>query len=263
VNLADKHVLLTGATRGIGRALADELHGRKCRLTIVARDSELLANTATELGAHALPADLSKPSDISSLISTAEQTNGPIDVLINNAGVQSTSPLAHVPQKALHDVISTNLIAPLELSRQALQSMLRRKSGNLVNVSSLSGDLALPNLLPYAASKAALTTATQILWRELRGTGIHAQLVVLGYVDTDMMNDSTSDPVVAEIARRFERLPHLAADHVARQVVRLVESDDAILVLPRYALSANHIRQLPARLVDAMMFRLPRSYDKQ
>jgi short-subunit dehydrogenase len=260
MRLRGAHVVVTGATRGIGRALADELAGRGARLTLVARDGALLAKTAAELGASGVTADLAVREQLATVIPAAERANGPVDVLINNAGLQAATPLAHIDPARLHDVIVTNVVAPLELCRQALQTMLPRRRGALVNVTSLAGEFALRNIIPYCSSKAALTTATHALRRELTGTGVLTQLAMLGYVATDMMDESQADPISGAQATRLGRLPALTPESVATSVADGIERGRAVMVLPPVAAPVHHFRQLPTRLVDAIMIGIPRTY---
>jgi short-subunit dehydrogenase len=260
MRLDGAHVVVTGATRGIGRALADELAGRGARLTLVARDGALLAKTATELGAAGVRVDLAVGEQLATVIPAAERANGPVDVLINNAGLQAATPFAHIDPARLHDVIVTNVVAPLELCRQALQTMLPRRRGALVNVTSLAGEFALRNIIPYCSSKAALTTATHALRRELTGTGVLTQLAMLGYVATDMMDQSQADPISGAQATRLGRLPALTPQSVAAGVADGIERGRAVMVLPPIAAPVHHLRQLPTRLVDAIMIGIPRTY---
>lgn len=260
MRLAGSHVVVTGATRGIGRALADELTCRGARLSLIARNAELLSKTAADLGATAVPTDLALADQLAAVIPAAERANGPVDVLINNAGLQAATPLAHVDPARLREVLATNIIAPLELCRQALQTMLPRRSGALVNVTSLAGEFALRNIIPYGSSKAALTTATQALRRELKGTGVLAQLAMIGYVETDMMADSQADPISGAQATRLGKLPPLTAESVASDIADGIERGRKVMVLPPLAAPVPWFRELPTRLVDAVMIGIPRSH---
>jgi NAD(P)-dependent dehydrogenase (short-subunit alcohol dehydrogenase family) len=141
---------------------------------------------------------LADREQLATVIPRAERANGPVDVLINNAGLQAATPLAHVDPGRLHDVIVTNVVAPLELCRQALQTTLPRRSGVPVNVTSLAGEFALRNIIPYCSSKAALTTATSVADGIERGRAVmvlppiaapvhHFRLLPTGLVDAIMV----------------------------------------------------------------------------
>lgn len=260
MRIAGSHIVVTGASRGIGRAIAGELAARGARLSLVARNVELLKKTAAELEAAPIAVDLAIPRQLATVIPEAEHENGPVDVVVNNAGLQAASALADIDPSRLHDVIATNLTAPLGLCRQALPTMLPRRSGALVNISSLAGNFALRNILPYNASKAALTSATQILQRELRGTGVVAELVMIGYVPTDMMHESLEDPVAAAQATRLRRLPALTPQSVAQDIADGIEKGKARIVLPPLATPLHWSRQLPTKMVDAIMIGILNSY---
>jgi len=141
------------------------------------------------------------------VITRAEVANGPVDVLINNAALMVPGPLVHMTAEDVRTIVTVNTIAPLELARGAMKTMIERRHGSIVNVTSLAGHLAVRNIIPYCSSKAALTTATEALRREVAGTGVHARLVVLGYVATDMMDESHAEPVAKAQAIRLGRLP--------------------------------------------------------
>jgi short-subunit dehydrogenase len=137
--------------------------------------------------------------------------------------------------------------------------MLARRHGTIVNVTSLAGDFALRNIIPYGSSKSGLTTATHALRRELKGTGVRAQLAVLGYVATEMMDDSQADRVTGAQANRLGRLPALTPELVATGIADGIEKERNVIVLPRLAAPVHHFRLLPTRLVDAVMVGIPRS----
>jgi len=164
-----------------------------------------------------------------------------------------------IPGPQLRAVLETNLIAPLELARQAMTSMLPRRHGAIVNVTSLAGEFTLRNIIPYCSSKAGLTAATQALRRELRGTGVRAQLAMLGYVQTDMMDDSHADPVTGAQADRLGMLPSLTSESVAAGIVKGIERGRNLIVLPPLATPVHQLRLLPQRLVDVVMTGIPRS----
>ena len=261
MDLAGSHVLITGATRGIGLEVARDLSARKATVTIVGRDPSRLAEVAQELSVKAIHADLSDEEQLATLVSRAERDNGPIDVLVNNAGLLVPGNLARMPSSDLRAVVVTNLLAPLELSRSVLDGMLRRRRGVIVNISSLAGEMALRNMLPYGATKSALSLATRGLQRELRGTGVKALLVVLGSVATEMtVRDSNRDPVTAATNRRFSRLAPLPPTEVATKIVTALERDRKVLMLPWYATPVHPLRMLPSRLADALLAGLPRSH---
>lgn len=227
MRLRGAHVLLTGGTRGIGRELADELAAREARLSLVARNTQLLADVCEQAGAVPIPADLSDPKALAAVTSSAERAHGGVDILINNAALSISGPLGALTADDLRKVLGTNLLAPLELTRQVLDGMRARRSGRIVNVSSLAGDIAMRNAMPYGASKAGLALATSTLRRELRGTGVRAQLVVLGLVDTDFVAQAAESEAFARAStdRFAKRMPPLPPREVARRIVHAIERD--------------------------------------
>jgi uncharacterized protein len=260
MKLDGSHVLVTGATRGIGRQLAEELSARGARLTLAARKQAELEVLASDLGASALLADLSDDEQVATLIPRTEELGGPVDVLLNNAGVFIGGALAKLSADELRNGLTTNLFGPLELARAVLPGMLERGRGMVVNMSSLAGEMALRNMIAYGASKSALSHATRALQRELRGTGVGALLVMLGSVDTEMTTrDSNRDPITAATNERFSRLAPLPVSKVTPKIVEAIEKDRQVLVMPAYGWPMPPIRMLPTRAADALLRGLPRS----
>jgi uncharacterized protein len=253
MHIYNEHAIVTGATRGIGRAVAAELARRGARVTIVSRTPAAVTTVATELGAHGIVADLAEPVGLERVLDEATQAQGPIGLLVNNAGLNAPVALASTTAASLHAQLMTNLVAPLQLTRAVLPAMLDRGAGAVVNIGSIAGDLAIRNQVPYCATKAGLAAATRTLQRELRGTGVQAQLVVLGLVATDMIAELSEDPVAAAMAKRFAMLPELQVDAVARHVVKAIESGRPSLVLPRVAAPMHHLRLIPTRVVDGLL----------
>jgi NAD(P)-dependent dehydrogenase (short-subunit alcohol dehydrogenase family) len=263
MRLRGAHVLLTGGTRGIGRALAGELAAREARLSLVARNAELLADVCEQTGAAPVPADLSDPKALAAVTASAERAHGGVDILINNAAISIAGPLGTLTADDLRMVLGTNLLAPLELTRQVLDGMRARQRGRIVNISSLAGDIAMRNALPYGASKAGLTLATSTLQRELRGTGVHAQLVVLGLVDTDFIAQAAErDPFARASTDRFaKRMPPLPPSEAARRIVHTIEHDRRRnLIVPALSAPLHAIGTVGTRVGDLLFAGLPASY---
>lgn len=249
------HVFITGASAGIGEALAREWHRRGARLTLVARRKERMDALARELGKGVLvaPADLSVPSAVDDVLARAEEAQGPVDVLVNNAGVQIVAP-AHETDPARGDeLLALNLMTPLRLVRLTLPTMLARKRGTIVNVSSMAALSPVPGMLYYNAAKGGLANASEALRGELWGTGVNVLTVYPGPVHTDMGDRAIAryEPTLAA-----QLTPWGTTDELASLVVRAVELGSARVIYPRpYAVSRwlpNLSRWLSLRFAPAL-----------
>lgn len=257
MELAQKRVLITGASRGIGAALAHAFAGAGATVALVARTEGPLQALAVELGGSAHIADLSDPGQVATLIRRVEDEVGPIDVLVNNAGIDnSTGGFADAPEDDLRKVTQVNYLAPAELCRQAIPRMLHRGVGHVVNVSSMGGCVALPGLVSYSASKAALSHFTAGLRADLRGLPIRTTLVELGPIPTDLLAHTEHYPPTADSFGRLYRL-HLMVDvprkKVADQVVRAVRKNRKHVRLPRRAAVFAMLAETPRRTAELVL----------
>lgn len=259
--LSGRHVVVTGASRGIGRELAREASQRGARVTLVARPSDRLSDAAESAGGHALGADLCRRHDVERVMRDAAQSQGPVDVLINNAALMGTGAFASLNADRLHDTLAANLLAPAELCRAAAAAMIQRRTGVIVNVSSFAGEMALRNIGAYSTSKGALTHLTRILQRELRGTGVRALTVLLGAVDTELIHENDADPVAGPAAKRLSAIPADDPVVVADKILTAIESRRRRPVsIPAAAAPMIAVRGLPSRMADIVMVGLKRSY---
>ncbi len=215
--LAGQRMVVTGATRGIGRALATRLADEGAALVVTGRNAVALKALATELSAAgtsclAVPSDLAISSEVLALAKAAEGF-GPIDALVNNAGVAHRATLAETGESLWDETLAVNLTAPYLLTRALLPGMLARGRGRIVNVCSISSVVGTPRLTAYCASKWALLGFTKALARELDGTGVSVTAVLPGSTDTDMLQGSgfpaelTPDHVSRVIAFLASRAP--------------------------------------------------------
>jgi nucleoside-diphosphate-sugar epimerase len=147
MEIRGKRVLITGASRGIGESLAHAFARAGATVALVARTKDAIAALADELGGTAHPADLSDPTQVADLVGHVEEEAGPIDVLVNNAGVGIPAAFTDAPDDDLRIVTQVNYLAPAELCRQVIPRMLGRGGGHVVNVSSMAGCSALPGLV--------------------------------------------------------------------------------------------------------------------
>jgi short-subunit dehydrogenase len=187
--------LLTGATGGIGRAIARALAHKGLNLALVGRNKTALDGLRTELlgtgvDVVAVAADLTDRSQRRNLPIRVASRAGEIDILINNAGVTQVGAFAEIDPEEVRSVLELNTVAPMLVSRTVLPRMIERKAGHIVNISSLAGRVGLPWASVYAASKAALTEWTLALNTELRDTGVIATAIAPGLVsDAGMFAD--------------------------------------------------------------------------
>ena len=255
MQLRDRRVLVTGASRGIGAELARQFSAAGARVALVARSSEAIAKLAADLGGDAYPADLSDTEAVRTLIARVE-ADGPVDVLVNNAAESATGRFVTMESDRVERVLRLNLLVPVELSRQALSGMLARGRGHIVNVSSMSGTNALPGLTPYSASKAGLSHFTAMLRAELKGTPVRTTLVQLGPVATEMIDDVRSYGPTLRALRRYELL-RLSCDYpvdvVARHIVDAVQHDKRHVRLPKRGLLYPLLAEAPRRLSELIV----------
>ena len=182
------HVAITGASSGIGRALAVEYGRAGAKLTLVARRRELLEEVAREIGreVHIVAQDLSDPERAAEWLPAAEEINGPVDVLINNAGVMSIGLTAELDARVGQRMLDVCLSAPLRLTRAVLPSMLERRAGTIVQVASMASFATPPGGTWYGAAKAGLASFAESLRHELKGTGVNILTVYPGPVATPL-----------------------------------------------------------------------------
>jgi short-subunit dehydrogenase len=217
-------VLITGASRGLGRALAFELARKGARLALVARGAEALERTAAEIrdatgaAVFAIVADVGDKAAVYPILAQASELAGPIDLLINNASTLGPVPLRPLLDTDCEDVeraLAVNLVGPFRLTKAVLGSMLVRGArGLVVNISSDAAVEAYPNWGAYSAAKAALDHLTRIWKAELEGSGLDVLSVDPGEMNTTMHSDAVP-----------EADPRTLADPavVARRIMKLIE----------------------------------------
>jgi short-subunit dehydrogenase len=216
------HVVITGASSGIGAALAREYARSNAKLTLVARRRPLLEELAQQLGGapHIVEKDLSDATTADDFLPAAIEQHGPVDVLVNNAGFQLVRRWDEMDIDAVEAMVRLNLHAPMRLAHAVTPSMLERRSGTIVNVSSAAALAALPGMGAYCGSKAGLAAWSEAIRAELRFTGVHVLTVYPGYIETELGDSGYENydmPFYAKIyssedATTFARRVHRAAD---------------------------------------------------
>jgi len=221
-----KTIVITGAARGIGLATARILAGRGNRIVMSDRDGELAAAEAAKLGesASGFELDVTDRDAFRRLLETVEEEIGPVDVLINNAGIASASPNILEQDPATTDrTIDINLKGVMNGTIEAVRLMEPRRQGQIVNISSLAGLMGVPGLAAYAASKFGVIGFTESVRMEFDQAGLVFTCVMPGPVDTGMMHGTSKSPLVTL----------LSPDEMAVGIADAVESGKERVSLPR------------------------------
>ena len=194
-DLSGLHALVTGSTRGLGLVLGRGLAAAGARVAVNGRDRERVeavaaALRAEGLDAHGAPFDVTDAGEVEGAVGAL----GPVDVLVNNAGIQRRHPLESFPDADWHAVIETNLTAPFMVSRAVARGMIECGRGKIVNVASVQSGLARPTIAAYASAKGALKMLTQSMCAEWARHGVQANAIGPGYFATEMNAALTADP---------------------------------------------------------------------
>lgn len=236
MELSGAHVAITGASRGLGAAFAKELALRGANLTLIARNESLLHGVAAPLDANTVVSDLLDPDAVDQLLPQVAE-HAPIDIWINNAGMERTGLVAEQTAQELRDVIRLNLEVPIVLTGALLQHLRGRPGakGMVVNVSSMAMATNTPGFATYGSSKSGLSAFTSSLRQELRGNDAKAMTVEVGTVDTDMLTSLRASSVgpYFERYRRSGLSPVMKVERVATAVADGIENDAAFVRLPR------------------------------
>lgn len=237
VPLKDAVILITGSSRGLGAHIVQALAPTGARLALTARTPEAIApvaQAAAAAGARvaAIPADLTQPEDRLRLVAEAEAALGPIDILINNAGVMNNGAFIGQTPESLDAMVTTNVTAPLHLTRAVLPGMVQRRRGHILTLASIAGKTGLGYSAVYGGTKAALLAWMAGLRVELEGTGVSATVISPGYVN--------EVGVFARLnARPHPMLGEVTPAEVAGAVGRaLREAPAEIMVQPWWSLPA-------------------------
>jgi len=193
-DLSGKSALITGASGGIGGAIAHALHGAGATVALSGTREEALEGLASELGenAHITPANLSDAESLAALIGTAEEAMGAVDILINNAGLTRDMLSMRLTDEDWQSVLDVNLTAAFRLSRGVLRGMMKRRWGRIINITSVVGVTGNPGQANYAASKAGLIGMSKSMAQEVASRGITVNCVAPGMIVT-AMTDVLSD----------------------------------------------------------------------
>ena len=199
--LDGKAALVTGASGGIGEAIARALHAQGAKVVLSGTRTERLQALAADLGEHAFvcPADLRDAAEPAALIEAAENSAGPLHILVNNAGMTRDMLALRMSDQDWQMVLDIDLSAPFRLSRAVLRGMLRRRAGRIINISSIVGMTGNAGQANYAAAKAGLIAMGKSLAQEVASRGITVNTVAPGFVVTTM-TDSLPDAQKTKLA---------------------------------------------------------------
>jgi len=227
------HILITGASSGIGEALVHEMAKLPhAQLTLVSRRQDVLDDLAQSLSvdAQGVAADLSDVTAVQPLLDAATASFGPIDVLVNNAGAQVIGHTDTLDLDACERSLAVNLTVPLRLIHAVLPHMRSARSGGIINVSSMAAIAPTPGMTWYNASKAGIASASEALASELSGTGIRILTVYPGVVRTPMMDAGIQH---YKMTAMLKNQPVLEPEDVARDIVTAFNKGKRRLVRPR------------------------------
>jgi 3-oxoacyl-[acyl-carrier protein] reductase len=234
MSLQGKVAVVTGASRGIGKAIAIELGKRGAKVVVNYAKSEEGANEAVEAikaagsEAVAVQADVTGSKAAAALIKSAVDTYGRIDILVNNAGTTRDQVIMMMPEEDWDAVITTNLKSAFNCSKAAVKSMMRQRNGRIINIASVSGVLGNPGQTNYSASKAGLIGFTKSLAREVAPRNITVNAVAPGFVPTDLTSN-LPESVKTETVKMIPLGRWGTADEIAHAVAFLA-SDEAAYI---------------------------------
>ncbi|HRJ77606.1 MAG TPA: 3-oxoacyl-[acyl-carrier-protein] reductase [Planctomycetota bacterium] len=202
--LIDKKALITGASRGIGRAIALAFAKEGASLALFATSNDKLADTAAKCAeagcktVHTFGLDVRNSADVDGAVKKASEVLGGLDIVVNNAGVTKDNLLMRLSDDDYNAVLDTNLKGAFNVTRAATRSLMKSKAGRLINIASIVGITGNAGQTNYAASKGGLIAFTKSVAKELSGRGVTANVIAPGFIETDMT--SGLDPKVKEAA---------------------------------------------------------------
>jgi len=227
-NLTGKKALVTGASGGIGGAIAKALHKQGAEVALSGRNVEALNKLAADIGAgrvHVVPGDLGTAAEADAVIKAAEEKMGQVDILVNNAGLTKDGLFMRMKDEDWQVVQDVNLTAPFRLTRAAIKGMMKRRSGRIINITSVVGVTGNPGQANYCASKAGMIGMSKSMAAEVASRGITINCVAPGFIATAMteaLNDEQKAAINATIPAGLMGSP----DDIAASVVYLA-SDEA------------------------------------
>jgi NAD(P)-dependent dehydrogenase (short-subunit alcohol dehydrogenase family) len=254
-SFAGKVIFITGGSRGLGLALAEQFLGAGARVAIAARDPAELAKAKLQLlmstrGTRQIVLDVlcnvTDPSSVEAAVETVEHDLGPVDVLVNNAGVMAVAPLLNQSKRHFEEAMDTNFYGAMHTTFAILPGMLQRRTGSIVNIASIGGLVAVPHMLPYTASKFALVGFSRGLHAEVKSGGVNVLTVCPWLMRTGShLHAKVGGKRDAEYSwfSLGATLPLIAfpAELAARQIVEATAQGKSELLISAWALIASKI----------------------
>ncbi len=227
-DLTGRRALVTGASGGIGRAIAVALHAQGASVVISGTRREALDALAAELGdrVHVVPCNLSDAAAVEALVPAAEEALGGLDILVNNAGITRDMLFARLSDEAWADVLDVNLTAPFRLTRAALRGMMRQRFGRIINITSIVAVTGNAGQGNYTASKAGMIAMSKSLAQEVAGRNITVNCVAPGFIET-AMTDVLNDKIKTALLERVPAKRLGSGEDIAAAVVYLAANEAA------------------------------------
>ena len=196
IDLTGKVALVTGGSRGIGQAIAATLHGAGAKVAILARDGARAQEVAAALGstARGYACDVARSADVETAVAAVERDLGPLDIVVNNAGITRDNLLFRIGEDDWDTVLDTNLKGTFLVTKYAARGMIKRRWGRIVNITSIVGLAGNKGQSNYTASKAGLVGFTRSVAKELASRNVLVNAVAPGYIDTELTRTIISEP---------------------------------------------------------------------
>ncbi len=203
-SLEGKNALVTGATGGIGEAIARALHAQGATVSLSGTRAEKLEALAADLGerAFATPANLADREAVNALLPAAEEKMGSVDILVNNAGITRDNIFMRMKDEEWDQVLEVNLTSGFHLCRAAIKGMMKRRSGRIIGITSVVGVTGNPGQANYAAAKAGMIGMYKSLAREVASRNITVNTIAPGFIETamtDALNDKQKESILASV----------------------------------------------------------------